>query len=314
MLVSVSSSTSWSGGSPESRSATRTSRTSVSAAKCRALTLTDIRSGRPWRPTPPARRVVSRSSHRVIGMTCPVSSATERNSSGGEQPALGVLPPDQGLHALHRAGVQPDDRLVVDHELVDRVLAQPGGHLEPPAGGLPQRGGEQMHPVPARALRRVHRRVGVAEQQVGVAAPAGPTATPMLAVSGTEMPGVLNGRRKDVCRRKASAAASDESQPRATTTNWSPPSRPTASPGRTCSDSRPATWQQQRVGDLVAQRVVDGLEPVQVEHEQRRCRAASPASSAAPMSRSRPLRFGQPGQLVVAWPARPAPARRGPGP
>ena len=68
-LVSVNSRTSWSGGSPESRRATRTSLTSVSAEKCRALTLTDIRSGRPSAAHSAALRVVSRSSQRVIGMT-----------------------------------------------------------------------------------------------------------------------------------------------------------------------------------------------------------------------------------------------------
>ena len=68
-LVSVSSSTSWSGGRPDSRSATRTSRTSVSAEKCRALTFTDMRSGSPCAAHSAALRVVSRSSQRVIGMT-----------------------------------------------------------------------------------------------------------------------------------------------------------------------------------------------------------------------------------------------------
>ena len=137
-LVSVSSRTSWSGGRPESRSATRTSRTSVSAEKCRALTLTDMRSGRPCAAHSAALRVVSRSSQRVIGMTWPVSSATDEEGVRRQQAPLGVLPADQRLDALDLAGVQPHDRLVVDDELVDRVAAQPGRDLQPPARRLPE--------------------------------------------------------------------------------------------------------------------------------------------------------------------------------
>ena len=150
-LVSVSSRTSWSGGSPESRSATRTSRTRVSAEKCRALTLTDMRSGSPWAAHSAALRVVSRSSQRVIGMTCPVSSATDEEGVRRQQAPLGVLPADQRLDALHLAGVEPHDRLVVDDELVDRVAAQPGRDLQPPARRLAQPRREQVDPVAARS-------------------------------------------------------------------------------------------------------------------------------------------------------------------
>ena len=117
----------------------------------------------------------------------------------------------------------------------------------------------------------------------------------MLADSGTEMPEATKGSANDVCSRKASAAASEESQSRASTTNWSPPSRPTASPGRTCSTSRPADLAQQRVAELVAERVVDRLEPVEVEHQQR-----GPLPSLAVGERgadqlaAAPPRFGRP--------------------
>ena len=113
---------------------------------------------------------------------------------GREQPALGVLPAHQRLDALDRAGVQPHDRLVVHDELVDRAVAQPAGHLQPPARGLPQPRREQVHPVAAGRLGGVHRGVGVAEQLVRVARRrARPTATPMLADSGTEMPRAAKG-------------------------------------------------------------------------------------------------------------------------
>ena len=68
------------------------------------------------------------------------------------------------------------------------------------------------------------------------------TATPTLADSGTEMPEAGKGRVKVPCRRKARSAASETWHPRASTTNWSLPSRPTASPGRSAPASRCPTW------------------------------------------------------------------------
>ena len=204
-------------------------------------------------------------------MTCPVSSATDRKVSGRQQPALGVLPADQRLDALHLAGVQPHDRLVVHDELVDRVAAQPGGDLEPPARGLAQRRREQVHAVAARALRREHRGVGVAEQLVRVArSRRGRRRRRCSPISGTEMP---DGGERQAERRLqpegqrrglggVAVASEDEELVAAQPAD--------GVPGPHLVDQPAADLAQQRVADLVAEGVVDGLEPVEVDDQQRR--------------------------------------------
>ena len=86
-----------------------------------------------------------------------------------EQAALGVLPADQRLEAGDLAGAQADHRLVVERELVavERV-AQLAFDLEPAHRAGPHLGVEEDAAGAAAFLGPVHRRVGVADQQLGV--------------------------------------------------------------------------------------------------------------------------------------------------
>ena len=89
--------------------------------------------------------------------------------AGVEQAALGMVPAHQRLEADDLAAAQGDHRLVVQLELVavERV-AQLALGLEPAHGAGPHLGVEDLAaPAPA-LLRPVHRRVGVADQQLGV--------------------------------------------------------------------------------------------------------------------------------------------------
>ncbi len=88
-----------------------------------------------------------------------------------EQAALGVLPADQRLEAGDLAGAQVDHRLVVEGELlaVERVPQLPFD-LQPAHRAGPHLGVEEDAAGAAALLGPVHRRVGVADQQLGVGA------------------------------------------------------------------------------------------------------------------------------------------------
>ena len=88
-----------------------------------------------------------------------------------EQAALGVLPADQRLEAADLAGAEVDDRLVVERQLVavERV-AQLAFDLEPAHRTGPHLGVEEHAAGAAAFLGPVHRRVGVADQQLGAGA------------------------------------------------------------------------------------------------------------------------------------------------
>ena len=85
-----------------------------------------------------------------------------------------MLPADQRLEAGDLAAGEGDDRLVVEGELLalDR-LAQLLLDLEPEQGAGPHLGVEELAAGPALFLGPVHRRVGVADQHVGVGRLAG---------------------------------------------------------------------------------------------------------------------------------------------
>jgi hypothetical protein len=84
-----------------------------------------------------------------------------------QQPACRVVPSDECLEAQQRAGVELDDRLVLEDELsqshrVAEVVLQLQGPLH--LGVHPRR--EELNAVLALALGHVHREVGVAHQFV----------------------------------------------------------------------------------------------------------------------------------------------------
>ena len=94
---------------------------------------------------------------------------------GGEQPAGRVLPSHECLHADDRSAREAHLRLVVQAQLsgadarTQVLLKLEAGH-----GANPQGAVEHLEARPPEVLRRVHRRIGVAQQLAGaVAAPIG---------------------------------------------------------------------------------------------------------------------------------------------
>ena len=112
-----------------------------------------------------AWRQPSRSTHRPIGMISPVSSASGMNWSGGIIPRSGWRQRSSASTPRDAAVVDPDDRLVVQLQLLGRYRAlEVGAKLEPGEHALVHLRLE--HPVAALAvaLGAVHRGVGVADQ------------------------------------------------------------------------------------------------------------------------------------------------------
>ena len=86
-----------------------------------------------------------------------------------DDPALGVTPAQQRLHAADLAAGQAHDRLIVDLKLAGRHRAlQVGAQFEPLEHLRVHLRLEQAIAALALALGDVHRRVGVADQFVGV--------------------------------------------------------------------------------------------------------------------------------------------------
>ena len=99
----------------------------------------------------------------------PVSSARGMNRPGWNLAAGGVLPPGEGLEPDDVTGVGPHLDLVVDAEaaVLERVAQRVLG-LEPLGDPGPHLGVEELHPAAAVLLGPVHRDVGVAQQRRGV--------------------------------------------------------------------------------------------------------------------------------------------------
>ena len=99
--------------------------------------------------------------------------------------------------------------------------------------------------------------------------------------------------------RSAIPRARPMSQSRAMTTNSSPPSRPTKSPERVQLEQPGADALQHSVADVVTARVVDVLEPVQIE-QQDRCARRPPGDRIERLDEPGPVR--EPGERVVLGP------------
>ena len=103
----------------------------------------------------------------------PVRSARPRNSCGPSEPALGVLPAHERLDADHAAAAERDLGLEVQDELVVvEGVAQLAQELEP-LGRVGVARGRVGLDVRARALGLVHRHVGVAQERRDVLAVVG---------------------------------------------------------------------------------------------------------------------------------------------
>ena len=111
---------------------------------------------------------------RPIGSIRPLSSATGMNSPGSSWPRFGWFQRTSASSAGDLAAGEGDHRLVVEGQLVALdPLAQLALDLEPAQGPGPHLGVEDLAAGAALFLGPVHRRVGVADQHVGVGRLAG---------------------------------------------------------------------------------------------------------------------------------------------
>ncbi len=215
-----------------------------------------------------------------------------------------MLPAHQRLDAGQPARGQVDDRLVVHDELVagQRVLAAASAR-RPRAGcrrtwpGRTRRTGRGRPPWPSTSRGR---RRAAARRLVGLGPSALVVATPMLAVPTKSRLPSRTGWRIAASSRSARAAASISSTSSTSTANSSPPSRASVSDGRTCWLIRSATRRDELVAGRVAERVVDHLEVVEVDQQQRHSAAAALVAGHRvldPVAEQRPV--GQAGQRVL---------------
>ena len=302
------------GGSPAPASVAATDWTKSGCWISRAETLTHRKSGSAEIPATrrsPGDRPRART-QRPIGRIAPFSSAISMKSPGGTSPALGVVPADERLDPGHRAGRERHDRLVDDAE-----LAELDGRLELRAELVPlaDRGVharvEHREAGLAVGLGQVHRHVGVADEVGGgLAAVDGRWRCRCAAVTETWWPPIRYGARSSRTSRSAIAVErlrSGVSSVR--TANSSPPSRATRSPSRTEPGDPLDDRDEERVAGRVAERVVDDLEVVEVDEEDRADRRAA---GEVGIGRRGPARAST--GTSGGWPRRSASrARRGPG-
>ena len=105
-----------------------------------------------------------------------------------------MVPAQQRLAADRTPGVDGDDRLVHEVQLVAVERTAQGGVEVESAGGLAaQLVAERLDPGPAPLLGQVHRRVGVAQQAGRELPPAWLTATPALTVTMRSARSIRNG-------------------------------------------------------------------------------------------------------------------------
>ena len=151
---------------------------------------------------------------------------------------------------------------------------------------------------PAALLGQVHGLVGAA--QCGRGGFFGVLrAMPMLAVTWCSRPSRRKGPRRSSRMRSATSVASLGPPTFCSrTVNWSPPKRATVSSERRRRPRRPATATSSPSPPLVPEIVVDGLEAVQVQ-EQQRDRVPGPGSAGAFQSVQEQGPVGEAGQGVV---------------
>ncbi len=232
------------------------------------LTLTHGRSL--GRPQSTVVRTASARTQSVRAPMRPLEFGDRDEVEGRDQPAV-AQPADEGLVADRRAGAQVDDRLEVEAQLAARDRdGQPGPELELVHRCLVHRRLEHLEAALAPALGQVHRDVGVADEVVGRPvvgagdgyADAGPhgEAVPAAVERLAEHPKDPLG---DACRDRGIAVVRERDDELVA-----------AEPGRrvAVADGAPqalADRHQQGVAGVVAVAVVDRLEVVDVEKEDR---------------------------------------------
>ena len=269
MRLSVTSRTSRSGGRPASRRAAATTSTRSASCSCRAerLTLT-------WMAEPAARlgrdRPAGLLEHPASERDDQAGLLGERNElAGREHAALGMAPPHERLGADDAAGLQVDDRLVVQEKLraFDRAV-QIGFQLEALDHGGAHAGLEDLAQALSLFLGVVQGDVGVAQElalRLSGDADRDPAARRQKDLLAVEQDRVLQ-RGRDPGRSTSRAVAASGVSSRSSA-NSSPPSRAAVSPARMHAVQAPGDLHEHLVAGHVAERVVDVLEVVEIEQQ-----------------------------------------------
>ena len=198
-------------------------------------------------------------------------------------------------------------RELVDRLVVHDELAPLGGaaevrlEVETLDRGAVHLAREHACAVLAAGLGGVHREVGVAKHLVAMPAPEVPYAIPMLAVVRICNASSTTGSCSAARMRSATAVASFASfSSSMSTANSSPPSRAAVSPARRQLVSRSLTIIEQRVAGGVAEAVVDRLEVVEVDEQDRELAAVALEPRRGVVDAVAEQRLvGEPGQRVV---------------
>ena len=269
MAVSVTSSPRRSAGGP-SPGASPDELANPPADSCLPERLTQVTnsSGRsPAAATRPSAAGLA-STNSPSGMIRPVASATGMKRSGGTRPRVGECQRRSASTPTIASALEVDLRLVVDCELA-ALEAEPELVLEPEqlaelAGHLVV---EELVAAAPGLLGGVHRDVRVADQIVARAAAAGVSddadarAERELVVCDRDRIG--RGARAGAPRPIATCALGASSR----SANSSPPSRASVSPARMASPNRRGHLLEEPVAGVMAEPVVDLLEPVQVDEQ-----------------------------------------------
>ena len=188
-----------------------------------------------------------------------------------QQPAARVRPAHERLDAAHRARRDLRLRLVVQDELAVREpVAQLAEQLEPAAasGGRARAGRPRGRCACAWPRTSPRRRAAAARARRRACS--GKSAMPMRRVDVHADPADRERALQRRAQPQAGGADADASSPGSSTTaNSSPPSRASVSPGCSASSSRGPIWRQHLVAGVVAERVVELLEAVEVDQQQR---------------------------------------------
>ena len=216
-----------------------------------------------------ARRPAFRT-QRPIGTIRPVSSASGMNCAGGSMPIFGMGPAQQRLDAGDLPGRQVHLRLVVQRELVALQRMAQGVFQRQPLDRLHLHFlGEEAEIVLAVFLGEIHRHVGILGQRMHVGA-VGREHGDADAGRGVAFVAAqlhrLADRRQQLARDSSmsSRSASVRGSRRIRRRRAAPRYRSRAGPR-----SRSGHFHQQGVAGLMAERIVDDLEAVEIDEQHR---------------------------------------------
>ena len=243
-----------------------------------AARLTATVRSRPRRATRGIARAPLSSTQRVRSPIAPVRSASGTKSPGGSRPSVGWFQRTSASTPVTR--VRADARPSADS-------AAPAGRRWMAARSSAsswsrsaEYGSRSSEYVSIRVRPRLASYMATSARWTSrlTSRPwSGQSAMPMLASSTATTPLSVNGRSSASCRRPAiSTTAARSGTPRRSTANSSPPRRASVSPRRMAARRRSRDLLEQAVAMVVAERVVDLLEAVEVDQQQGRHPAGAP--------------------------------------